>query len=45
MNQGIARDMKHVEAVMKPAADYFKSHFGAIADCDGRGAEMSHLTQ
>jgi hypothetical protein len=44
MNQGIARDMKHVEAVMKPAADYFKSHFGAIADCDGRGAEMSHLT-
>ena len=44
MKQGIARDMKHVEAVVKPAADYFKSHFGAIANCDGRGAEMSQLT-
>jgi hypothetical protein len=38
------KDLKHVAAVVKPAADYFKSHFGNIAQCDGTGAEMSKLT-
>jgi len=44
MKKGADRDKLHVEAVVKPAADYFESHFGAIEDCDGRGGEMSELT-
>ena len=42
--KGMARDFAHVEAVVKPAAEYFKSHFGAVAECNGSGAEMSQLT-